>query len=58
MPDTGRISSVVLQEGSLVITLSDQTFLILSLNQLLGLGVTRHQIPADLLSKPAPKETK
>ncbi|MGI4758572.1 MAG: hypothetical protein ACRYGF_17190 [Janthinobacterium lividum] len=56
MPDTGHINSVVLQEGSLVITLSDQSFLVLTLNQLLSLGVTRHQIPADLLGELAPKK--
>lgn len=56
MPHNGRIASVILQEGNLVITLSDETFLVLTLNQLLNLGVTRHKIPDDLLDRSAPKK--
>ena len=52
MDDKEQIDSAVLLDGKLVITLSDDTFLLLTLDQLLGLGVTRHRIPEDLKNVP------
>ena len=48
MGNEERIDSAVLMDGKLVITLSDDTFFLLTLDQLLCLGVARHRIPEDL----------
>ena len=57
MPDSGRIVSTTLVDENVVITLIDGTFLVLTLNQLLNLGVTRHRIPADLKPQHKPFDT-
>ena len=54
MSDEGKIASAVLFEGNLVITFSDDSFILLTLDQLLGLGATRHRIPEDLQRLPKP----
>ena len=56
MSDSGRIVSTMLVDENVVITLIDGTFLILTLNQLLNLGVTRHRIPSDLTQPPKPRD--
>ena len=53
MADSKSIKAVVLAEDRIVVTLIDGTFLLLTLDQLLNLGVTRHRIPADMLTMPA-----
>jgi hypothetical protein len=44
----GQIDIAVVLDGKLVITISDDTFLILTLDQLLGLGIARHPITESL----------
>ena len=57
MSDEGKIASAVLFEGNVVITLSDDSFILLTLDQLLSLGATRHRIPEGLRGASKPAET-
>ena len=52
MPYLEVIKSVVVVDGNVVITLMDDTYMVLTLDQLLRLGVTRHRIPSDPLTPP------
>lgn len=53
MANHDGIESVALIDGTILITLNDKTFMVLTCDQLLYLGMTRHRIPNEALASPA-----
>ena len=45
---TKGIQNVAVIDGKVFITLADKTFFLLTLDQLLSMGLVRHRIPAGL----------